>query len=872
MGLDSLKSKLGNISASKGKAIPRPNSNSESGLKTFLRSLVGKRSFENEKILGVDITPHYVRICQLKNSYGKWMLTNLASSCMENFFRKTDIMLNMDSYAENLKDLISKNKITSKNVAFTVPSSSSIVKVLQFADMPDEDFREAAKLGAIWESAVSLEGGASEYEIYYKILRHNPAQTITTPEASQEVPVENPTEQPAPETPQEMPLENPTEQPAPEAPQEMPAENPTEEPAPETPQEMPVENPTEEPAPEAPQEVPVENPTEQPAPEAPQEMPVENPTEEPAPEAPQEVPVENPAEEAAPEAPQEMPAENPTEEPAPETPQEMPVENPTEQPAPEAPQEVPVENPAEEAAPEAPQEMPVENPAEEAAPEAPQEMPVENPAEEAAPEAPQEIQNNESSENENNDNDKNTMAEAEGAPAFEESAVISEELPAEPELAEHGPTMDVLFIATKKADVELYAEIISKAGLKPVLADVRCLALKHALESDPNIFEEIHEPYAFMEFGPDENYVFVVDGERTNIYNINMSEDDTVNLIYSPEDIEKMSVFVQNYASQALQIIQDHQNNYKTDAIVHLYVNSSAPIHVNDASSEPTMKVFVREIKKHMTGRTIKECDFCSHIEVPEQFAKKVNAEGNISAWATSVGIATRKLDIFDVQKHKGINDIDLSNLLPGNDNYKKSQINSIASTLAGILFLIAFSAVIGFSFMKLQSKNKELASKIESMDSVESEHNSILQEAQRLTIRLNQLNSLDDIQESLPSNQLGLIVSYRHISESYPEGILLKEVEYEHPRSLTIKGMSINDHAILSFVKRLNEKPNIMKVSLKTMETETDKKNSSIPGLPTQPSTVKNFTLSGTLNVKNAQAQLIEMLGKTQSEGQNGS
>jgi Tfp pilus assembly PilM family ATPase len=804
MGLDSLKSKLGNISASKGKAIPRPNSNSESGLKTFLRSLVGKRSFENEKILGVDITPHYVRICQLKNSYGKWMLTNLASSCMENFFRKTDIMLNMDSYAENLKDLISKNKITSKNVAFTVPSSSSIVKVLQFADMPDEDFREAAKLGAIWESAVSLEGGASEYEIYYKILRHNPAQTITTPEASQEVPVENPTEQPAPETPQEMPLENPTEQPAPEAPQEMPAENPTEEPAPETPQEMPVENPTEEPAPEAPQEVPVENPTEQPAPEAPQEMPVENPTEEPAPEAPQEVPVENPAEEAAPEAPQEMP--------------------------------------------------------------------VENPAEEAAPEAPQEIQNNESSENENNDNDKNTMAEAEGAPAFEESAVISEELPAEPELAEHGPTMDVLFIATKKADVELYAEIISKAGLKPVLADVRCLALKHALESDPNIFEEIHEPYAFMEFGPDENYVFVVDGERTNIYNINMSEDDTVNLIYSPEDIEKMSVFVQNYASQALQIIQDHQNNYKTDAIVHLYVNSSAPIHVNDASSEPTMKVFVREIKKHMTGRTIKECDFCSHIEVPEQFAKKVNAEGNISAWATSVGIATRKLDIFDVQKHKGINDIDLSNLLPGNDNYKKSQINSIASTLAGILFLIAFSAVIGFSFMKLQSKNKELASKIESMDSVESEHNSILQEAQRLTIRLNQLNSLDDIQESLPSNQLGLIVSYRHISESYPEGILLKEVEYEHPRSLTIKGMSINDHAILSFVKRLNEKPNIMKVSLKTMETETDKKNSSIPGLPTQPSTVKNFTLSGTLNVKNAQAQLIEMLGKTQSEGQNGS
>ena len=121
MGLDGLKGKFNSKSGEASKSDSK--SSNESGVKKFLRGLVGKKNFDNEKILGVDITPHYVRICQLQNSYGKWMLKNLASSCMEHFLRKTDIMVNTDSYTENLKDLVLKNKIKSKNVAFTVPSS-----------------------------------------------------------------------------------------------------------------------------------------------------------------------------------------------------------------------------------------------------------------------------------------------------------------------------------------------------------------------------------------------------------------------------------------------------------------------------------------------------------------------------------------------------------------------------------------------------------------------------------------------------------------------------------------------------------------------------------------------------------------------------
>lgn len=675
--------------------MPKSKKVPESFSKQILKIILGKSSYNNEDILGIDITPHYIRICQLKRSYGKLSLKNLASACMESYFRKTDIAINSVSYAENLKALLIKNKINIKDATFTVPSSSSIVKILQFTDMSDDDFHQAAKLGGIWESAVELEGGAGEYQVYYKILKHNPPKEII---------------QQVTQVPDQMPQQ--------EQFQEQPADEMTL-------QEMRT------------QEQPQETLTEQ--------MPTQD-------------------------------SEVVEEYRSPET---------------DLPEAIHEEN-------------------------------ISSTFEENVEVAPQET-----------------------------SQIIQQDA-----------TIEVLFIATKISDVMLYADIIKAAGLKPVLADVRCLALKHALQSKPGIFDEIREPYALLEFGPDDNYVFVVDAERTNIYNIYMSEDDIAALIYNSEDKERIKLFIENYASQALQILQYHQQNHNTDAIIHLFSNSSAPIHVNDASSEPLMKRFVREMKRHMVGREIKECDFCSHIEVPEKFSKQVNAEGNISAWAGVIGIATRKLDILDIQKCKGLANINLSNLLPSYQRDKNNKINSIFSTFIGFGASTVCLAVLASSYLALQTTAQKLEAEVQSMSNVEAKYKVTLEGAQLLTVLVNQIDSLDDVQASLPSNQPGVIASFKHISESYPEGVLLKEVIYQNPSSITINGVSVNDQSILSFIKKINQKSEIMKVALKTMETET-KQASNTPsnGTPNSPPSLKNFTLSGTINIINGQEKLVEIL-----------
>jgi hypothetical protein len=642
--------------------VPKSKKVPESLAKKMLKIILGKSSYNSEQILGVDITPHYIRICQLKTSYGKFSLKNLASSCMESYFRQADIAINSGSYAENLKALLVKNKISAKDVTFTLPSSSSIVKVLQFTDISDEDFHQAAKLGGIWESAVELEGGAGEYQIYYKILKHNPPKEII-----QQI------------------------------------------------QQMPVQD---------------------------FEMLMEN---------------------SSPEAdlPEVMNAEN------------MPATL-----------------------------------------------------------------------------DENPEASQEPMPQ-ETSQIIRQDA-----------TIEVLFIATKLSDVMLYADIIRRAGLKPVLADVRCLALKQALERKPKIFDEIREPYALLEFGPDDNYVFVVDGERTNIYNIYMSEDDTAALIYNSEDKERIKLFTQNYASQALQILQYHQQSHNTDAIIHLFANSSAPIHVNDASSEPLMKIFVREMTRTLVGRHVKECDFCSHIEVPAKFSKQVNAEGNISAWAAVIGIANRKLDILDIQKCKGLANINLSNLLPNYQRDKNNKINSKFSTFVGLGASVGCLAALGSSYLALNNTKQKLEAEVQSMNAVEPKYKTTLEGAQLLTVLVKQIDSLDDVQASLPSNQTGVIVAFKHLSESYPEGVLLKEVIYQHPGGIIINGVAVNDQSILSFIKKINEKKEIMSVAIKTMETDTKQAgktpNSSVPNVP---SSLKNFTLAGSINIVNGQGQLVDIL-----------
>ena len=73
-------------------------------------------------------------------------------------------------------------------------------------------------------------------------------------------------------------------------------------------------------------------------------------------------------------------------------------------------------------------------------------------------------------------------------------------------------TMDILFVASKLSDINSYTSIIKSAGLNPVIIDVKCFALKSAVDQINQISKKTEDRNltAVLEFGLDENYLMIL--------------------------------------------------------------------------------------------------------------------------------------------------------------------------------------------------------------------------------------------------------------------------------------------------------------------------------------------------------------------------
>ena len=72
--------------------------------------------------------------------------------------------------------------------------------------------------------------------------------------------------------------------------------------------------------------------------------------------------------------------------------------------------------------------------------------------------------------------------------------------------------MEILFVASKLADINNYTNIIKNSGLNPVIIDVKCFALKSAVDQINQISNKTEDANftVLLEFGLDENYVMIL--------------------------------------------------------------------------------------------------------------------------------------------------------------------------------------------------------------------------------------------------------------------------------------------------------------------------------------------------------------------------
>ena len=368
-----------------------------------------------------------------------------------------------------------------------------------------------------------------------------------------------------------------------------------------------------------------------------------------------------------------------------------------------------------------------------------------------------------------------------------------------------GNTMDILFVASKLADINSYTDIVEKGGLNAVIIDVKCFALKSAVDQINQISGTIEDSNltAVLEFGLDENYVMILYENNPIITDIFIRGQDRKTLIDS-DNPEEMDALVRRYITQVKQAVQDFETKYEK-RIRNLKVTSNLE----------NVETYLASFRKNLVNTGFNLFDPLDGVKIPAQFEESVNLT-NRSHLATVIGLAFRKLDVFGYFKF--VTAVKNINLLPNRDTMMKQKRAKAFSNFAfkGIVGFVSIVYVVlfGLAFWQINSLN----SKIADYDQVVQNHEMKSLEASKAAKELGKLKKALELSKSIKSNKK---ISFRilaQIASAVPKRVKFLKLDYNGSNQIIIEGLASNDQDILKLISNLNNKKLISQASLASM------------------------------------------------------
>ena len=368
-----------------------------------------------------------------------------------------------------------------------------------------------------------------------------------------------------------------------------------------------------------------------------------------------------------------------------------------------------------------------------------------------------------------------------------------------------GNTMDILFVASKLSDINSYTEIIKKGGLNAVIIDVKCFALKSAVDQVNQIAGSIEESNltAVLEFGLDENYVMILYDNNPIITDIFIRSQDRKTLTESNNQ-EEMDALVRRYMTQVKQAIQDFETKYEK-RIRNLKVTSNLP----------NVEEYLGSFRKNMVNTGFNLFDPLDGIKVPAQLEESVNL-GNRSYLSTVMGLAFRKLDVFGY--YKFVTAVKNINLLPNRDSMIAKKKAKVFSNFAfkGVVGIVAAIYIIlfGLSFWQITALNKKNAD----YDVVVQQHQLKQTERNKFLKEKNIISKSLELSNSISSNKVLNFRVLAQIASAVPKRVKFSKIEYNGADLIMIEGSASSDQDILKLISNLKNKKLIKQASLSNM------------------------------------------------------
>ena len=395
--------------------------------------------------------------------------------------------------------------------------------------------------------------------------------------------------------------------------------------------------------------------------------------------------------------------------------------------------------------------------------------------------------------------------------------------------------MDVLFVASKLSDVNAFIDIVTAAGLQPVVLDVKCFALRNAFETMnlPNIAQK---PISILEIGSHENYLLVLKGDDPFVSDLFLSNADKQVLALKQNDTLALAPIIDRYILQIRQNLIAYQNRFKSEKVDSIFI-------VTDSINSEMINQLLTE---KLSDITVVNFNVFSNMKIPANIQSKIDAEENNSSFSAVTGLATRKLDIFGYyQKVTGVKNI---NLLPNRDGVKSSIKNKLYSGIIAVgisLAVVVFGIYIFSSYFVKSSSNEESLTEYDNLqmqvEQLQGQFSSLTNEKAKIEDQLK-------LSETATTNQIIVAKVLKEIAYKAGFNIVLTNLDFDGMDKYLVKGEALSDADVIKYITRVKGTELFQNVVLEKSS------------LAKEGSTIKKFVMKLIIKPELINSQVIEV------------
>jgi len=365
-------------------------------------------------------------------------------------------------------------------------------------------------------------------------------------------------------------------------------------------------------------------------------------------------------------------------------------------------------------------------------------------------------------------------------------------------------TMEILFVASKLSDVNAYSSIVKKAGLNPVIMDVKCFTLKNAFDNSQS--SENKSQTALLEVGIEDNYLLIVHNNMPIITDIFLRPHEKEALLNIKNSIsnDEADTIIRRFGMQLKQALNEYETKYNNK------INNLKVI-----SSLQNIEDIIISLKKNLPNTGFNLFDPFKEMQIPKYNEEKTSLE-NRSIYTSVIGLAYRKLDVFGY--YKFVTAVKNINLLPNREALKRQNklkflsgfaFKGFAAGIAAIYFLL-----IGYSFFEISS-NKN---KLEAYEQIQTEFNEINIQHSKLRKQSSEMRGALRLGKLVNSNQSFSYRALNQITRSVPQRVTFSTLDFNGSDQIIITGLAFSDQDIINFISNLNNKSLIALASLQAM------------------------------------------------------